>query len=68
MLKDASHLTWRRLPVSVEIRTGVEVEEAVALVSTALDRVTDGNHDVNRDPEYFYKLRIEQKVSAVSGN
>jgi len=56
-LKDASHLTWRTLPLSLEVRTQSDVEKAEKLVDEAYERIEAGTHIVNRDNEHFVRSR-----------
>jgi hypothetical protein len=53
ILEDATHLTWRTMPVLAILRTESSIESIRALVREAGDRVTSGTHDVLRDPDYF---------------
>jgi len=53
LLIDATHLTWRSLPVAAELSSGDQVGELVPLLKEAAVRVRSAVHDVNRDPEYF---------------
>ena len=63
LLEDASHLTWRTLPLLVPIDEDSDREEVLDLVYEAVGRVTSGEHDVNRDPDYFRTRRREQERS-----
>lgn len=51
--KDATHLTWPTMPVSVEVRTKPDLAGAVAHVHNAAGRVRVGEHDVRRPNEHF---------------
>jgi hypothetical protein len=62
-LQDATHLTWRTLPVSLDLTTASDVQEAAALLKDACDRVRQGAHDVNRDNDHFIKARQRRKAS-----
>jgi hypothetical protein len=53
MLEDATHLTWRSMPVLAVLRTDSDFAALLALVEEAAARVASGTHDVLRDPEYF---------------
>ena len=57
LLDDASHLTWRTLPVALNLTNKAQVEQARALFVEAVRRVVNGEHNVNRDNEYFAKKR-----------
>jgi hypothetical protein len=56
-LLDASHLTWRTLPLSLELRSTKEVDDHQELLVHACQRVRTGGHDVNRDNEFFNTAR-----------
>ena len=58
-LIDASHLTWKTLPVAAIGRNSVEVETMSPLINEACARVRGGFHDVNRDNEFFMKAKRE---------
>ncbi len=53
LLIDATHLTWRTMPVAAILTSRDEAERAVPLLEEALNRVAQGTHDVNRAPEHF---------------
>lgn len=55
LLQDATHLTWRTLPVSVDVTPETDVSSVTSLVAAAVERVATGKHEVNRPPEYFAK-------------
>lgn len=57
LLRDATHLTWRTLPVSIVVCDEAEAEVVLDLVHEAVNRVTTGTHDVNRDNEHFIARR-----------
>ncbi len=61
ILKDATHLTWRTLPVLVEVRSDDEVAIAVDLAGQAFGRVKGGVHNVERDNEHFVRSRRERR-------
>lgn len=50
---DVTHLTWRTLPVGVDITSVTSAETALPAVLEAANRVAGGTHDVDRPPEYF---------------
>ena len=60
-LIDASHLTWKTLPVAAIGHDAVEVEKMAGLVVEACDRVRSGQHTVNRDNEFFMKSKRERR-------
>ena len=61
ILVDASHLTWRTLPVAAIIRNDTDLAEAKILISEACERVLAGKHSVYRDNEFFAKSRRERR-------
>ena len=61
VLKDASHLTWRTLPLALEIRSTDDLVLAVELIEEACVRIREGSHDVERDNEYFVRSRRDRK-------
>ena len=60
-LIDASHLTWKTLPVAAIGHSAVEVNKFRPLIDEACQRVRAGLHDVNRDNEFFMKAKRERK-------
>lgn len=52
-LKDATHLTWRTMPVLVEIKNRRDLVLAEPLFSEAVERVVSGAHDVVLPIERF---------------
>ena len=61
LLVDASHLTWRTLPVAAIVRSREELDEFESLVQTAIERVRNQAHDVNRDNDFFIRSRRERQ-------
>jgi hypothetical protein len=60
-LIDASHLTWKTLPVAAIGHDAAEVRKMAGLVVEACDRVRAGLHTVNRDNDFFIRSRRERK-------
>ena len=60
-LIDASHLTWKTLPVAAIGHDAAEVEKMAGLVVEACDRVRAGLHTVNRDNDFFIKAKRERR-------
>ena len=60
-LIDASHLTWKTLPVAAIGHNATEVKKMKPLITEACARVRAGKHDVNRDNEFFIKSRRERR-------
>ena len=57
VLKDASHLTWRTLPLALEIRSTEDLVLAGELIEEACVRIRGGSHDVERDNDHFIRSR-----------
>lgn len=53
LLEDASHLTWRTLPVFICLDANSSHQDALDLVREALDRVTSGEHKIDRPSDFF---------------
>ena len=60
-LIDASHLTWKTLPVAAIGHDAAEVLKMGPLVEEACARVRAGEHHVNRDNDFFKKARRERR-------
>jgi hypothetical protein len=60
-LIDASHLTWKTLPVAAIGHDAAEVKKMAGLVVEAVDRVRSGLHTVSRDNEFFMKSKRERR-------
>jgi hypothetical protein len=60
-LVDASHLTWRTMPVAAIIRDEQDLEEFGELVAKSAEGVRTHEHTVLRDNEYFMKSRRERR-------
>jgi len=61
LLVDASHLTWRTLPVAAIIRTENDMTALEGLVADACDRVRTREHSVVRDNDFFIRSRRERR-------
>ena len=61
LLIDASHLTWRTLPVAAVVRKTTDVQPFAELASVAVERVRTASHTVNRDNDFFAKSRRERR-------
>ncbi|MEC8118348.1 MAG: hypothetical protein VX132_00555 [Actinomycetota bacterium] len=59
-LKDASHLTWRTLPVSLEVSDITEIDQHANLFIEACNRVQRGELNEPRDNEFFRKKQRER--------
>jgi hypothetical protein len=60
-LIDASHLTWKTLPVAAIGHNPTEVKKMQPLIAEACARVRAGKHDVNRDNEFFMRAKRERR-------
>ena len=56
-LIDATHLTWKTMPVAAVLRTPDDLSEAEALVLEAFTRVSTGSHDVELPNDRFPRKR-----------
>ncbi|MGI8791923.1 MAG: hypothetical protein ACR2H3_01885 [Acidimicrobiales bacterium] len=63
-LKDASHLTWRTLPVAIEVRSVTDALAANELARRAVKRILSGTHSVHRENEHFARSREGRRGSA----
>jgi hypothetical protein len=61
LLIDASHLTWRTLPVAAIVRTKDELDQFSSLAGAAVERVRTSSHTVHRDNDFFMKSRRERR-------
>lgn len=61
LLIDASHLTWRTLPVAAIVRTKDELSQFSVLAGAAVERIRTSSHTVHRDNEFFVKSRRERR-------
>ncbi len=61
LLIDASHLTWRTLPVAAIVSSVAELPLFAKLASDAVDRVRTASHTVHRDNDFFAKSRRERR-------
>lgn len=62
LLIDASHLTWRTLPVAADLKSEDDLEAFVQLAKLACDRVRTQQHHVMRDNEFFARFRQERNA------
>lgn len=60
-LIDASHLTWKTLPVAAIGHDAAEVKKMGPLIEEACERVRKGAHGVNRDNDFFMKAKRERR-------
>ncbi len=55
LLIDATHLTWRTLPVAAVVTADTDLGEAITLANEACARIDSGVHNVDRPNEHFVK-------------
>jgi hypothetical protein len=61
LLTDASHLTWRTLPLAAVIIDQRQLQGFRNLAVTACGRVQNRSHDVYRANDYFARRREERR-------
>ena len=67
ILVDASHLTWRTLPLAAVVRTSTDVKEFKNLVRIACNGVRTGKHTVNRDNAFFVEAKKANRRKSRGG-
>jgi hypothetical protein len=60
LLEDASHLTWRTLPVAAVIKSTDEIDSFSEHAQRAVERIKAQVHDVERDNDFFIRARRER--------
>ena len=65
ILIDASHLTWRTLPVAAVLKSKADLKMFTSLVKEACNGVRSGSHTVIRDNEFFTNAKRERKEKGV---
>lgn len=60
LLVDASHLTWRTLPLAAVLRSEADMPAFIGLARAACERVRTRQHDVVRDNEHFIRSRRQR--------
>lgn len=53
LIMDASHLTWRTLPLMIHVTSPSQLPQAFSIIDRSFDRLNTGLHKVNRTNEYF---------------
>lgn len=61
VLVDASHLTWRTLPVAAILRRKSDIRAFRHLAELACERVKSSEHDVLRDNDFFMKAKRHRR-------
>jgi hypothetical protein len=64
LLIDATHLTWRTLPVAAVLRGETDLEQVLRLIDEACLRIATGSHEVERPNDYFVKSRRETDLGS----
>ena len=65
ILIDASHLTWRTLPVAAVLKSKDDLKKFSQLVKEACTGVRSGSHTVIRDNEFFVNAKRERQEKGV---
>jgi hypothetical protein len=65
VLIDASHLTWRTLPVAAVLKNKADLKMFARLVKEACKGVLSGDHTVLRDNEFFAAAKRERQGNGV---
>lgn len=55
LLIDATHLTWKTMPVAAVVRTATDAKQVLPMLREAFERVTSGQHDVELPNERFIR-------------
>ena len=63
ILIDATHLTWRTMPVAAVVRNERDLVVAVKLVIEASKRVKAGENTLNRSSEFFAEIKKKQRLA-----
>jgi hypothetical protein len=51
--RDATHLTWPTMPVSVEVRSEADLPGTLGHLRQAVTNIAGGHHDVRRPNDHF---------------
>lgn len=65
VLIDASHLTWRTLPVAAVLKSKADIKMFAPLVKEACKGVLSGGHTVLRDNEFFAAAKRERQEKGI---
>lgn len=65
ILIDATHLTWRTLPVAAIVRSKEDIRLFKTLAQSACGGVKGGQHTVDRDSEFFANAKRERREKGV---
>jgi hypothetical protein len=61
MLVDASHLTWRTLPVAALLRSSADLKAFNEPAALACNRVKSSQHDIHRDNDFFVRAKHQRR-------
>jgi hypothetical protein len=65
ILIDATHLTWRTLPVAAVLKTKEDLRQFSQLAKVACGNIKTGGHFVNRDNDFFAAAKRERRELSV---
>lgn len=68
ILIDATHLTWRTLPVAAIVRSKEDIRLFKTLAQSACGGVKGGQHSVDRDNVFFHNAKRERREKGVKPN
>ena len=63
VLIDATHLTWRSMPVAAVVRNDKDLSVAALLVVEASSRVKAGKNTLNRSSEFFAEVKNNKRLA-----
>ena len=66
ILIEASHLTWRTLPVAAVLKSKADLKMFAPLVKEACKGVLSGGHTVLRDNKFFAAAKRERREKGVA--
>lgn len=66
ILIDATHLTWRSMPVAAVVRNDKDLSAAALLVVEASSRVKAGKNTLNRSSEFFAEFKKSKRLAEKS--
>ena len=63
VLIDATHLTWRTMPVAAVVKIESDLEESLPLVEEACNRVRTGENTLSRSNEFFVEAKKKRRFT-----
>lgn len=63
VLIDATHLTWRTMPVAAVVKIESDLEESLPLVEEACNRVRTGKNTLSRSNEFFAEAKKKRRFA-----